>query len=653
MVTGGHRRALWKIKVVLAVLFVLGFAPATAQETQGSYVLNLRETDVTVLAEQVSQITGRTLIIDPTLTGSVTVISTEELDEEGIWSLFQSILRSRGFVAVQSGTLWEVVPESDARARGTSVTDENAGSQDVVTRLLQLNRLPASEAVRVLGPMVGESGYIEAVTDPNAIVITDTGANVDRLFEIARAFDSDAGVQSEVIRFSFANAPIVATAISEVLGPAGTGARLSVDAESNTLLVRGSTQDIAQIRQLASQMDVTPRINPREAQVTSVYRLSFADAETVAEIVRNTLRGGGVSGTSDPLLEELESGELAVGGGAPVFDGEPSDISVSASTQTNAVILRGTARQVDEMRQLIAELDQQRPQIMIEAAIVEVSGEVADRLGVQLGFGEGIPSGGFAASSFSNGGSSLQSILVALGASGASALSTGLTVGVGGNDFGILVQALSQSTQANLLSTPSVTTMDNRPATIVVGQNVPFRTGSFATDVNTVEPFTTIERRDVGITMQVLPRVTAGGVVRLEINQEVSSLVNANVEGAADLITNRRVINTTVEAINGGTIVLGGLITDDLLQTNSKVPGLGDVPVLGNLFRSRSRDITRRTLFVFMRPTVLNSQRDIGAIAERQFNRVGRDQNPPPPPAFLQREAAPIKKLPLEINGLY
>ena len=242
-------------------------------------------------------------------------------------------------------------------------------------------------------------------------------------------------------------------------------------------------------------------------------------------------------------------------------------------------------------------------------------------------------------------------VLGALGVSQASGLASGLTLGAGSDNFGILVQALSQSTQANLLSTPSITTTDNKAATIVVGQNVPFRTGSFATDGNTATPFTTIERRDVGITMQVLPRVTSNGIVRLDISQEVSSLVNANVEGAVDLVTNRRLIETTVQAQDGGTIVLGGLITDDSRNAKGKVPGLGDAPLIGGLFRSRSEDSTRRTLFVFLRPTVIDSQHKAQAVANRQYQRVRKADAAEPPRSLLKERK--VKRLPLEINGLY
>jgi len=636
----------------LAVLLMLP-APVRAQET---FVINLRDADISLLVEQISEITGRTLVLDPGLVGEVTVVSAEALDKEGVWSLFQSILRVRGFVAVQAGSIWQVIPEAEARtASGPNLGEEViAGSQDFVTEMLRLNRLPSAEAVRVLRPLVAESGYIEAVEDPNGVVITDTRANVDRIMAIARSFDGDALVRSEVLRFRSADAVTVGSAILEVLGQAGTGARLSVDAGSNLLLVRGTPEDIAEIRSLAIAMDVAPRKDPREAVATTVFNLQYGDAQIIADIIKGTV--GDATDITNAVAADVgaQSAETTSDGQFVPLNRvvAPDAVNITASVETNSIVVRGTAAQVQEVGQLVHALDVRRPQVMIEAAIVEVSGEVAERLGVQLGLGPNVPNGAIAASNFSNGGGvSLGSVLAAVGVPAGSALSTGLTLGAGGNDFGILVQALSQSTSARLLSTPSVTTLDNEPATIVVGQNVPFRTGSFATDGNTATPFTTIERRDVGITMNVVPRITAGGVVQLVIEQEISSLTNANVEGAADLVTNRRVINTTVMADNRGTVVLGGLITDDRINGSSKVPGLGDLPVVGELFKSRNARNTQRTLFVFLRPTILRSREDITEASSRRFNRLKAADARQQPRTILKKQE--VQQLPLEIQGLY
>ncbi len=633
--------------LALLALFVPG--KARAQET---YVINLRDADIATLSEQVSDITGRTLVLDPSVTGEVTVVSTEALDAEGVWALFQSILRVRGYVAVQSGTIWQIVPEAVARTLAGPAQDAPGapGEQDIVTEMLRLSRLPSAEAVRVLRPLIADSGYIEAIADPNSIIISDTRANVDRIMAIARTFDGDQRVQAEVIRFRFADATTVGNAILQVLGEAGTGARLSVDPGSNLLLVRGTPEDIQDIRELADALDVAPRTNPTEQVSTTVFRLQFGDAETIADIVRATV-GDGVDITS-PVAADIAAEQTEDGTFVPLAAvAAPNAVSIQASTETNSILVRGTALQVQEVGQLIGALDVRRPQVMIEAAIVEVSGEVAERLGVQLGFGDASLPGGLAATSFGNGGVSLAGVLSAIGTPSSAAISTGLTLGGGNNDFGLLIQALNQSSRARLLSTPSVTTLDNEPATIVVGQNVPFRTGSFATDGNTATPFTTIERRDVGITMNVVPRITAGGVVQLVIEQEISNLVTANVEGAADLITNRRVINTTVLADNGGTVVLGGLISDDRLDGENSVPGLGDIPVLGELFRSRNNRENTRTLFVFLRPTILRSSEDIRAASQQRLQTV-READATALPRTVLNETQ-VRQLPLEIEGLY
>ncbi len=646
---------------VCAALVTLVLAFPMRAQAQETFVINLRDADISVLVEQISEITGRTLVLDPGLTGDVTVVSAQALDKEGVWSLFQSILRVRGFAAVQAGTIWQVVPEAQARTvSGPSLAETPfAGGQDVVTEMLRLNRLPAAEAVRVLRPLVAESGYIEAVEDPNGIIITDTLDNVARIIAIARSFDGDAQVRAEVLRFRSADAATVGNAILEVLGPAGTGARLSIDPNSNLLLVRGTPTDIAEIRSLAIAMDVAPRKDPRAAVATTVFNLQFGDAAVIAEIIRGTV--GDATNITNVIAEDVGAAEVVTEGTEEVAGGKfmplsrviaPDAVAVTPSVETNSIIVRGTAAQVQEIGQLIHALDVRRPQVMIEAAIVEVSGDVAERLGVQLGLGPNIPNGGIAATSFANGGgSSLGAVLAAVGVPAGSALSTGLTLGGGGNDFGILVQALAQSTRARLLSTPSITTLDNEPATIVVGQNVPFRTGSFATDGNTLTPFTTIERKDVGITMNVRPRITGGNVVQLTIEQEISSLVDANVEGAADLVTNRRVINTTVMADNRGTVVLGGLITDDRTSGTSKVPGLGDIPVVGELFKSRNARNTQRTLFVFLRPTILRSREDVQAASSSRYNKLqAADTRQPPKTILKERE---VRQLPLEIQGLY
>lgn len=660
--------SLFRSTVTAALLATLPFASSPAGLSQvaaaqdGTFVINLRDTEIRLFAEQVSKITGRTLIVEPTVQGPVTVISAEPLDADGVWELFQSVLRVNGFAAVKAGAAWRVVPQAAVTQGGATLDDGGtANSQDLVTRLIPLANLPSEDAVRVLRPLVAQFGYLEGLKSPNAIVVTDYAENVRRVEELARRLDVAENTRFTTIELSYAAATDVAQAIERVLADqpgAQTGrVKIAVDERSNSLVVRAEPGALAEIRRLVASLDT-----PGGASATTrVFRLSYGEAEVIAEVLRGLV--GGETSATNPVARSL----AADGGAAPAAaggDAKPApasagsaiisgDISIQPAKSINAIVVRGTPSAIAEVASLIAELDVRRPQVMIEAAIVEITGEAGEQLGVQLGFDNAVPPGGIAATSFSTLGLSLDSILTTLGVPAAvGLLDNGLSVGVSRDDFGILVQALARSTSANLLSTPSITTLDNQAAEIVVGQNVPFRTGSFTTVNNSTNPFTTIERKDVGITLRVVPRVNEGDVVQLEVSQEVSSLVNGTVDGAADLVTNRRSIQTTVLADNRGTIVLGGLISDDQLTSETGVPILSDVPVVGSLFKAETESRTKRTLFIFLRPTILRTRGDVRTASESKYDRLRALDEVPEDRGSLFLEPN-TGKLPLEIDGLY
>ncbi len=597
----------------------------------------------------------------------------------GVWDLFQSVLRVHGFAAVRSGRAWRIVPQASAvRDGGSRIAGGSVGAQELVTRLIRLRNLSPDVAARVFRPLVAAFGDVQAVTGPNAIIVTDYAENVSRIEGLARSMDSGGGATFDSIVLHNASARDVATALQAVLGDS---TKVAADERSNMLLVRGDPAGIAQARRAAELLDRPGGAAP----TTRMFRLSNADAESVTEVLRGLM--GAPGAVTNPVARSLAGGSASRFGTGPLdrtgstlvspnsaqadlSAPAPLPASTPASTQANgfavdglaiqpapelnAIVVRGTPSQIASIEPLITQLDVRRPQVMIEAAIVEILGDQAEALGIQLGLGAAaVDQADGAATSFTNLGLPLSSILTAIGAPAAAAV---LPNGLSGNvrvtdNFSILVQALGQSTRANLLSTPSLTTLDNEPAEIVVGQNVPFRTGSFTTSGNTLNPFTTIERQDVGITLRVVPRVHSGDVVRLEVSQEVSSLTNG-VSGAADLITNRRSIQTTVLADNGETIVLGGLITDDRLNTRSQVPILGDVPVLGELFKSRQRSHTKRTLFVFLRPTILRDRAAATTATDAKYDRL-RDAE-----STLDRKGnllldPPGPRLGLEIRGIY
>jgi general secretion pathway protein D len=668
-----------------AMVLILGApgsgVPVALAQANADVVVNMRDVELSAVAEQVSRITGRTLILDPGVQGRVNVVSADPLTPAGVWDLFLSVLRVHGYAAVRSGNAWRVVPQAAAvQSGGTTAGGGPVRSQDIVTRMIRLRNLSSESALRALKPLVASFGSIEALTDPNAVVVTDYAENVRRIEQLARSLDQGGGTaESIAIVISHADARDVAESIRVILGEGPGGARLSVDERSNTILVRADPGDLVEARRIAATLD-TPA---GAAQTTRLFRLNHADAESVTEVLRGLMGGGEaarnpvarslapggrsssaetrgqpaslsqrlgvVAGATEPAVVAASGG--ASGGAGGFF---ASDLAVQPAPELNAIVVRGSAAAIASIEPLIQQLDVRRPQVMIEAIIVEITGDQAEQLGVQFGFGAAAPlDGGAGATAFSNQGLSIRDVLSALGAPASVGLiRDGLSAGYGQQDeFAVLVQALGRSTRANLLSTPSLTTLDNQPAEFVVGQNVPFRTGSFVTEGITGAPFTTIEREDVGITLRVVPRVHSGDTVRLEVSQEVSSLVDSNVAGAADLITNRRNISTTVLADNGQTIMLGGLTTDDRLSSESKVPLLGDVPGLGRLFRNDRESRTKRTLFVFLRPTILRDSADVVREADRKYRELKAHDRAPEPASRLLEPTRP--RLPESASDLY
>lgn len=678
------------VRTALSALVAASMAgtPILAQGTPqpADVVVNMRAVDIADVAEQISRITGRTLILDPAVKGTVNVTSAEPLSVDGVWDLFQSVLRVHGFAAVKSGRSWRIIPQASAiRDAGTG---GRLSGQDVTTRMVRLQNVSGEQAARVFRPLVAQFGSIEAMNSPNAIIVTDYAENVRRIESLARALDSGGGGRFDSITLRYANAKDVAAAIAGVMGDgtATGGPRVVADERSNIVLVRGEPNMVSEARRLAHTIDKPGAGVP----ITRMIRLNNGDSESVTEVLQGVLGEQGTvtnpaaravaggraritrqqsNSTAQSTSQSLTSlastlgsaatdtGSLASAAGGS--DSTPKgfstpDLTVQPAPELNAIVLRGTPAAIAEVEPLIAQLDVRRPQVLIEAAIVEISGDQAEQLAVQMGIGAAaIDRGTGLASSFTSPGQSLQSILSVLGVPAAAAvLPNGGSANIPiGDNFSILLQAIGQSTRSNLLSTPSLTTLDNEPAEIVVGQNVPFRTGSFSTDGNTVNPFTTIERQDVGLTLKVVPRIHQGNVVRLDVAQEVSSLTNA-VTGAADLITNRRSIQTSVLADDGQTIVLGGLISDDRVQTKSQVPVLGDIPIAGELFKSRRESHVKRTLFVFLKPTILRDREAANAVTQAKYARTRYDEAMlgKGPPLLLE---PPRARLPVEINGVY
>lgn len=680
-----------KIALTVALASMVAQPVLAQQSDAADIVVNMRGVEIADVADQISRLTGRTLILDPAVKGTVTVTSAQPLSPSGVWELFQSVLRANGFAAVRSGRAWRIVPQGNAvRDGGTS--SRSASGQELVTRMIRLSNVPAAEAARVARPLVASFGSVEPLAQPNAVVVTDYADNVRRIESILRSLDGNgSGLTFATIALRNGSAPDVAQALQGVLGdPASGGARVAADARSNTIIVRGTPTAVADARRMVASLDAPGGATP----MTRVFRLSYADAEAVTEVLRgvlgqeattnnavarslsgsrdrsrsptNVLGGLIRSGGSNPTETATAAATAALqaqqtqlgqqGSETPQGFSTP-DLTVQPSPDINAVVVRGTPSAIAAIEPLIADLDVRRPQVLIEAAIAEITGEEAEALAVQLGTsGAALTQIEGAATSFnmSPAHASLSQILDALDVPIAAALGPGLSANISiGNEFSILVQALGTSSKSNLLSTPQITTLDNKVGEFVVAQEVPFITGSILPgsggDVN---PYTSIERKDVGITLKVLPRINAGDTIRLEVVQEASSISTTQLTQAADLITNRRAINTTVLADNGQTIVLGGLTSDDYGQVKSQVPILGDIPIIGELFKSRRESRNKRTLFIFLKPTILRNGEDAAAIAKAKYARLRSEELDLNTPSNLLLK--PLRpRLTLEIDGIY
>ena len=586
-------------------------------QADDSWKINLKNADIREFVTQVSAITGKSFIIDPRVKGDVTVISNVNMDEESVYQLFLSVLQVHGFAAVSAGSAIKIV--QTVLAKQSSNPDDfvdDLESQELVTRVITVTNAPSEEMVKVLRPLIPQYGHIAALSEPNVLIISDHASNINRLVEIINRVDIADSLEVAIINLKEAWVEDMVKLLEELapdqIGKSAKGPnRISIVASerTNSLVIKGERYTLARVKALVDQLDVPAN----RSGTIKVIQLSHSDATKMAEILSNLISSKSKS-SEDSMVE----------------------VSIQADEAINALVIRADPSNMIDLIGIIESLDVRRMQVLIEAAIVEVTSDFSQQLGSELAVGDastGTTPLGLTAPS-----GTLAQILQGLAAPsglisppssfGESPLIAGGKVSTTGTSFAFIVKALAANSDVNLLSTPSITTMDNEEAKIVVGQNVPFRTGSTVTgSQGTTNPFTTIQREDVGLTLEVTPHINSDSLVRLLIHQEVSevdasSLTVIGSEAAADLITNIRTIDTTILVENEEVIILGGLIRDKETQAESRVPLLGSIPGLGALFRSRTKNIEKQNLLVFLRPTVLTSGADVAAASERKFNRI-------------------------------
>ncbi len=597
------------------VLFLFISTQAVADEI----TLNLKDADIRALISTVSKFTGKNFIIDPRVKAKVTVISANTLTPEAVYEVFLSVLQVHGYAAVPTGSVIKIVPEVNAKQGPLPLSSakEIYADDELITKIITLNHVPASQLVPILRPLVPQQGHLAAYNPTNTLIITDHAGNIERLVKIIRGVDRPDSDELEIIPLKHASA----SELVRILNSLNTGGgakdaskniKLAADDRTNSILVTGDRASRLKIRATIGYLD-TPLEDG--GGNTHVIYLKYAKAENLVTILTGLKDEGaktsGIKGKTAPA--KATSGSVI-----------SQDAIIQGDEETNALIITADTNTVKNLRAVVRQLDIRRAQVLIEAIIAEITLNKSKTLGVGMavdGSGDKDRTLPTAISNFAGIDDVLLSII---GGTALTSVPPGLSFGIGettssGARYGLLLTALQNDTNSNILSTPNITTLDNEEAELIVGQNIPFVTGSFTGtgSNNPSNPFQTIERQDVGLTLKVTPQINEGDTVKMVIEQETSSVIPGTEE--IGIATRKRSIKTSVLVDDGGILVLGGLIQEEVSDSQSKVPFLGDIPVLGFLFRSENTTKTKANLMVFLRPSILRDNKDAAFVTNEKY----------------------------------
>lgn len=582
--------------LVLAMISQLAVSVTFAEPV----TLNLKDADINAVINTVSEVTGKNFIVDPRVKGRVNIVSSRPMDSREIYQVFLSILDVHGFSAVPSGKVIKILPNASAKQGALPLaTDNDPGEGDeLVTRVIELSNVSAAQLVPILRPLVPQQGHLAAYASSNILIVSDSAANIERLVKIIKRIDTPSNENIEVITLQNASASDVVRILGSLEKQSKNNQAeeipvLIADERTNSVLVGGAQAGRLRLRAIISHLD-TPLATVGNTRV--VY-LHYARAKDLVSLL---------TGVSDSVnKQEGKAGKTA---------NRDEVVSIQADESTNALVITAPASMFRTLEAVISQLDVRRAQVHVETIIAEVSEDTAAELGIQWAVDGSVSGNGpVGLTNFTQSpGSNLGGIGGQLVSGGVPSLDPGLTLGFGlfnssSMNFAALVRALKGDGTTNILSTPTLVTMDNEEAEIVVGQTVPFLTGSYSNTSGgstPTNPFQTITRENVGITLKIKPQINEGDAVKLDIEQTVDSLA-ATPAGAADLTTNTRSIKTSVIVNDGQTMVLGGLLDDKANESVQKVPLLGDIPLLGWLFKYKTTSNKKANLMVFMRPTII------------------------------------------------
>ncbi|MBS0558146.1 MAG: type II secretion system secretin GspD [Proteobacteria bacterium] len=637
--------AVLALSAVLAIAQPKAPAAAPATSPPGTHTLNMKDADIQALIATVSEITGKNFIVGPNVQGKVTVISARPMKPDEIYDVFLSVLRVHGYAAIPSGSMVKIVPEAVAQQDGSGGLNGTRAHEadEIVTQIVPVKHVAATDLVPILRPLMPQGAQLIAHPASNSLVVSDRAGNVERMISIIQRIDtvSDSGV--DVIPLQHASAAEVARILGQLADTKGAESadapHVFADERTNSILLSGGKSGRLRLRALVAHLD-TPIADGGETQV--VY-LNYANAKDLVPILEGV--AATLTGDTPPNAKAAAGGTT----GSAASSGA-STATIQAHEGDNALVISAPPAVFRSLQAVIRQLDIRRAQVLIEAVIAEVSDETANELGIQWQVPLGDKSHILGGTNFTGNtpGNNIFNVTAGLNSSTGPAVSLGNGLNLGYLDtvtlngkqllsLGGLLSALRSNGKNNILSTPSVMTLDNQEAMIKVAQEVPFVTGSYTTNTGTTtgssgtattgigNPFQTIQRKDVGLTLTVTPHINSGDTVRLDIHQEVSNLLPP-VQGAVDLVTNKREIKTTVMVKDDSLLVLGGLISDNVKDNVQKVPALGDIPLIGNLFRYRSNDHVKQDLMVFLHPRILRDAASEAQVSGEKYNFLRTEQ---------------------------
>jgi general secretion pathway protein D len=640
--------------LALAALLVCAALPAASQvknQDGPTITPNYKDADLNQIIQAVAEVTGKNFIIDPRVNAKVTMLSATPMSPAAFYEAFLSVLQVYGYVAVPAGKVIKIIPNTDMRVVPSNdlPTSVSATSDEIVTQIISMKNVSAAQLVPILRPLIPQYGQLAAYAAGNLLIISDRASNVNRIVRIVQRMDETGDEPIEVIALHNAGAADVVRIVNSInqgaqgAEGAAAAAKIVADERTNSVLLTGEKSQRLKIKALIINMD-TPLATGGDTQVRY---LRYADAEKIADKLK-----GQASASA-----KAQGGPPTAGTGGAGTSNVDASVTIWADVSTNALIITAPPKIMKSLMAVIDKLDIRRAQVQVEAIIVEIDVNKSANIGVQWLL-DGGNNYGYGVTNLPGSGTSIidlaATVLGATGSTTSSALTNNTTTGVAGTTgissstvgtgatfalgkynsstgkgFAALIQALRSDGSSNIISTPSLITMNNEEAEVKVTQEIPLITGSYSSSTasvsGTTSPFTTIQREEVGTILKVTPHINEGNSVQLKIEQEDSS-PGAKLANSADISTNKRSIKTTVLIEDGGVIVLGGLMSDTVLESEDRVPGLGAIPIIGNLFKSRSGSRQKKNLLVFIRPKILRDANATETTSEVQYNDLRQNQ---------------------------